>query len=137
MSLPLRKVQNEIINLLDKEVEVYTTYGKRYSGKVIAIEPDKLSVVLSGVKDDAGNLFPLLVLNGTVVGEIKLIAPYHDLKELADKLEKYFPRLVNYDSISKVIIIADKVRVFPDGTVEGTGPIADKVRAICSEFFKK
>ncbi|HLI45888.1 MAG TPA: Lsm family RNA-binding protein [Geobacterales bacterium] len=137
MSLPIRRVQNEIINLLDKEVEVYTTYGKKYSGKVQAIEPDKLSIVLSNVKDDAGNFFSLLVLNGVVVGEIKLVAPYHDLKELADKLEKYFPRLVNYDSVSKVIIVADKVRVLADGTVEGSGPIADKVRAICSEFFKK
>jgi len=137
MALPIRRVQTELLNLLDKEVEVFTTYGKRYFGKVLAIEPDKLSLVMSNVKDEAGNFFFLLVLNGSVVGEIKMAAPYYDLKELADKLEKYFPRLVYYDSISKVIVIADKVRVLPDGTVEGTGPVADKVRALCSEFFKK
>lgn len=137
MTLPIRRVQTEILNLLDKEVEVYTTYGKRYVGRLVAIEPDRLNVIMANVKDEAGNFHPLMVLHGIVVGEIKLSSSYIDLKELADKLEKYFPKLVNYDSISRIITIADKVRILPDGTIEGSGPIADKVRAIFSELFKK
>ncbi len=137
MALPLRRVQTEILNLIDKEVEVYTTYGRRYIGKLIAIDSERLNLVMNNVRDEAGNVFSLLVLHGSVVGEIKLFAPYLDMKELAEKLEKYFPKLVSLDSVSRVITVADKVRILPDGTIEGSGPIADKVRAICSELFKK
>lgn len=137
MALAGRRVQTEILNLVDKEAEVYTTYGKRYIGRILAVEPDKMNLVLSNVKDEAGNFFPLVILHGIVVGEIKITSQYIDLKDLADRLEKYFPKLVSYDSTSRVITVAEKVRILPDGTIEGQGPIADKVRAICSEFFRK
>ncbi len=137
MALPIRRLQTELLNLIDKEVEVYTTYGKRYVGKLLAIDSEKLNLALSNARDESGNVFSLLVLHGAVVGEIKLSATYIDLKDLAEKLEKYFPKLIAYDNISRVITVAEKVRILPDGTIEGSGPIADKVRAIFNELLKK
>jgi|BEDMetMinimDraft_2_1075160.scaffolds.fasta_scaffold07946_2 Gemin6 protein. len=138
MSLAFKnRVINELLNLVDKEVEVVTVQGKSYKGKIVGIEPESFNVVLSDAKDAENNSYPLIALHGTVVGEIKLLGQYYNLKELADKLEKIFPRLVSYDESSKIIIVADKIKVHRDGTVEGTGPLADKVRAACNEFFKQ
>lgn len=137
MSLAFKnRVINELLNLVEKEVEVVTTQGKSYKGKVLGIEPETFNVLLAEAKDNENNSYPLIALHGIIVGEIKLIGHYYNLKELADKLEKIFPRLVTYDEVSKIIIVADKVKVHRDGTVEGSGPLADKVRAACNEFFK-
>jgi len=137
MSLPIKqKFSSELMNLIDKTVEVTTTMGRKYVGKVSMVEPENFSTILVDAKDDQGNFFALIVLNGIIVSEIKLLQ-FYNMKELAERLEKVFPRLVFYDEISKVIVVANSVRVLPNGTVEGSGPLADKVKAICNEFFKK
>ncbi len=137
MSLPIKtKFSSEIQSIIDKEAEIITTQGKKYIGKIIVIDPENFNIILSEAKDEAGNVFPIVILHGVIVAEIKLLSKYIDLKSLVDKLEKFFPRLVSYDEVSKVITIADKVRILPNGTVEGTGAIAEKVRAICNEFFR-
>ena len=137
MSLPIKqKFSSELMNLVDKIVEVTTTMGRKYIGKVSMVEPENFSTILLDAKDDQGNFFALIALNGIIVSEIKLIQ-FYNMKELAERLEKVFPRLVFYDEISKVIVVANSVRILPNGTVEGSGPLADKVKAICNEFFKK
>jgi hypothetical protein len=137
VSLPIKtKFSSEIQSIIDKEAEIITTQGKKYIGKIIVIDPENFNIILSEAKDEAGNVFPIVILHGVIVAEIKLLSKYIDLKSLVDKLEKFFPRLVSYDEVSKVITIADKVRILPNGTVEGTGAIAEKVRAICNEFFR-
>ncbi|MFZ8850216.1 MAG: Lsm family RNA-binding protein [Thermoproteota archaeon] len=137
MSLPIRtRFSSELQSIIDKEAEITTTQGKKYVGKITVIDPESFNMILNEAKDELGNVYPIIILHGSIVAEIKLLSKYIDLKSLAEKLEKFFPRLVIYDEVSKVITVADKVRILPNGTVEGTGPIADKVRAICSDFFR-
>ncbi|MDT7864475.1 MAG: Lsm family RNA-binding protein [Thermoproteota archaeon] len=137
MSLPIRtKFSSEIQSIIDKEAEIITTQGKKYVGKITVIDPENFNIILNEAKDESGNVYSMIILHGVIVAEIKLLSRHIDLKSLAEKLEKFFPRLVSYDEVSKVITVADKVRILPNGTVEGVGPIADKVRAICSDFFK-
>lgn len=130
------KITTDILNLIDKIVEVTTIQGKKYIGKIASIEPESLNLILSEAKDEKGKAFSLILLHGIIVGEIKLISQYIDLRELVKKLENFFPRLVTYDESSKIITVADRVRIFPNGVVEGKGPIAERVRSICEEFFK-
>ena len=61
-------------------------------------------------------------------------APF-DLVGLTSELEKVFrqPGHVKFYEESGLIVVLDRVRVTEKG-VEGTGPVADRVRAIYERF---
>jgi small nuclear ribonucleoprotein (snRNP)-like protein len=99
LSVAQRKFFTEVAALIDKTVIVATTTGKTFTGTLIGINPDSLSLAISEAKDEAG--------------QVKL---YED---------KGF------------IWVMDKVKLTEKGVVEGSGPAAERVQRVYSQFMSE
>jgi len=134
LSVAQRKYFAEVSALMDRAVVVATTTGKTYSGTLIGINPDNLSLCLSGAKDEEGKKLHRVFLNGSVVAQILGVEKPFDLKSLADRLEKVFPTMVRLYEDKGFIWVMDKVKVTEKGVVEGSGPAAERVQKVYDQF---
>lgn len=132
----IRKFTNEINNLVGRIIEVHTSLGKTYIGRLSAIDPDKLNMILTEVSSD-GNRYHAVVLNGSSITEILLKEKPFDMRALAERLEKVFPKMVRYDESTRLIIVAERVKVGEHGVIEGAGPIAEKVKSIYDQYIRE
>lgn len=137
MSVAQRKFFTEVTALVDKPVIVSTTTGKTYSGTLIGVNPDNLSLVLAEAKDEEGKILRRVFLNGSVVAQILSVEKPFDLKALADRLEKVFPTMVKLYEDKGFIWIMDKVKVTEKGVVEGSGPAAERVQKVYEQFVSE
>lgn len=137
MSVAQRKFFTEVSALADRHVLVATTAGKTFSGTLIGINPDTLSLCLAEAKDEQGRLLNRVILNGNVVAEIFSIEKPFDLKALADRLEKVFPTMVRLYEDKGFIWVMDKVKLTEKGVVEGSGPAAERVQKVYSLFISE
>lgn len=129
-----RKYLEELATLVGKKVEVECMDGKIYRGNLLAVS-ETLSVVLG---DLAGvNEVYKLVISGTQVKEIRLVQRYFDLKSLAEKLSKLFPGNVTLREDIGAIIVMNRIKVTESGVVEGSGPVADRVRKIYEDYLRE
>lgn len=135
MSVAQRKFFNEVSALADRHVMVATTYGKTFSGTLIGINPDTLSLCLAEAKDDAGKVSHRVFLNGSVVAQILSAEKPFDLKALADRLEKVFPTMVKLYEDKGFIWVMDKVKLTEKGVIEGSGPAAERVQKVYEQFM--
>jgi small nuclear ribonucleoprotein (snRNP)-like protein len=135
MSVAQRRFFTEVAALMDKHVIVATTTGKAFSGTLIGINPDTLSLSLSEAKDEEGKLLHRVFLNGTVVAQILSVEKPFDLKALADRLEKVFPTMVKLYEDKGFIWVMDKVKLTEKGVVEGSGPAAERVQKVYEQFI--
>jgi len=122
---------------VDKTVSVVTVDGKSYVGSLVGIDPDKLSLCLAEAKDDKGRVIHRVVLNGAVVAQILAIEKPFDLKALSDRLEKVFPTLVKLYEDKGFIWVMDKIKVTEKGVIEGSGPAAERVQKVYSQFLSE
>jgi small nuclear ribonucleoprotein (snRNP)-like protein len=122
---------------MDKNVIVATTTGKTYSGTLVGINPDTLSLVLSEAKDEEGKILHRVFLNGKVVAQILSVEKPFNLKALADRLEKVFPTMVRLYEDKGFIWVMDKVKVTEKGVVEGSGPAAERVQKVYEQFISE
>ncbi len=67
MSMAQRKFFTEVAALLDKHVIVTTTTGKKYSGTLMGINPDTLSLCLGEAKDEEGKNLHRVFLNLSLI----------------------------------------------------------------------
>ncbi|MGQ9530498.1 MAG: Lsm family RNA-binding protein [Candidatus Bathycorpusculaceae bacterium] len=132
-----RKFFTEVTTLMDKSVIVTTTTGKTFSGTLIGINPDTLSLCLAEAKDEEGRLLHRVFLNGNVVAQILSVEKPFDLKALADRLEKVFPTMVKLYEDKGFIWVMDKVKVTEKGVVEGSGPAAERVQKVYEQFISE
>jgi small nuclear ribonucleoprotein (snRNP)-like protein len=132
-----RKFFTEIATLVDKNVMVTTTMGKTYSGSLIGINPDTLSLCLADAKDEEGKTLHRVFLNGSVVAQIISVEKPFNLKALADRLEKVFPTMVKLYDDKGFIWVMDKVKVTEKGVVEGSGPAAERVQKVYDQFVSE
>jgi small nuclear ribonucleoprotein (snRNP)-like protein len=123
--------------LVDKAVTVTTVNGKEYTGTLIGINPDNLSLCLSDAKDEKGKTLHRVFLNGSVVAQILAIEKPFNLKALAERLEKVFPTLVKLYEDKGFIWVMDKIKVTEKGVIEGTGPAAERVQKVYDQFFSE
>lgn len=137
MSVAQRKYFNEISALADKTVSVVTTTGKTFSGILIGINPDNMSLAIGDAKDEAGKIFNRVFLNGSTVAQIASAEKAFDLKALAGRLEKVFPTLVDLNEQSGFIVVMRKVKLTEKGVVEGTGPAAERVQKVYEQFLSE
>lgn len=137
MSVAERRFITEVSSLIDKPVSVVTIDGKTYTGMLVGIDPSSLSLCLSDVKDDKGNVIPKVVINGSRVSEILSVEKPFDLKGLAERLEKVFPRMVKLYEKEGFIWVMDRIKVTQDGVVEGTGPAAERVQKVYEQFVRE
>jgi len=127
----------ELSSLLDKEISVKTIYNKKFQGKLIGFDPNTLNLFLSNAKDENNNCYARILIKGEVISEIIREEEPFDLKGLFQRLEKVFPNNVVLLEDAGVIVVMDKVRVNENGIIEGSGPIAERVRKIYEQFLQE
>jgi len=137
LSAAQRKLLGEVAGLLDKRVTVATSNGKSYSGTLVGINPDNLSLCLSEAKDDKGQTLHRVVLNGITVAKIFAVEKPFDLKALAERLEKVFPTMVRLYEDKGFIWVMEKIKATEKGVVEGTGPAAERVQKVYAQFMSE
>jgi small nuclear ribonucleoprotein (snRNP)-like protein len=137
MSVAQRKFFTEVTALVDKNVIVITTTEKTYSGTLIGINPDTLSLCLAEAKDKEGKTLHRVFLNGNIVAQILSVEKPFDIKSLADRLEKVFPTMVRLYEDKGFIWVMDKVKVTEKGVAEGSGPAAERVQKVYEQFISE
>ncbi len=137
MSVAQRKYFTEVAALAEKIVSVTTINGKNFIGTLIGINPDNLSLVLADVKDENGSVVNRLFLNGSTVAQLSTAEKSFDLKALAQRLEKVFPRMVKLYEDNGFIWIMDKVKLTEHGITEGSGPAAERVQRVYNQFVSE
>jgi small nuclear ribonucleoprotein (snRNP)-like protein len=135
LSVAQRKFFTEVSALADRHVVVATTTGKTFTGTLIGINPDTLSLCLAEAKDDEGKMLHRVFLNGSSVAQIFSVEKPFDLKALADRLEKVFPTMVKLYEDKGFIWVMDKVKLTEKGVVEGSGPAAERVQKVYEQFM--
>ncbi len=137
MSVAQRKYQTEIAALADKTVSVVTTNGKTFTGTLVGINPDNMSLSISDAKDESGKVVHKIFINGNVVAQISSAEKPFDLKSLASRLEKVFPTMVKLYDDQGFIWVMDKVKLTEKGVIEGSGPAADRVQRVYEAFMSE
>jgi len=137
VSVAQRRFITEVSALIDKTVTVVTINGKSYSGNLVGVNPDNLSLCLAGARDEKGKVINRVFLNGVVVAQILALEKPFDLRALAERLEKVFPTLVRLYEDQGFIWVMDKIKVTEKGLVEGTGPAADRVQRVYEQFVSE
>ena len=137
MSVAQRKFFTEVTALMDKSVIVSTTTEKTFSGTLIGINPDTLSLCLGEAKDQEGKILHRVFLNGNIVAQILSVEKPFNIKALADRLEKVFPTMVRLYEDKGFIWVMDKVKATEKGVIEGTGPAAERVQKVYEQFISE
>lgn len=127
----------EVASLLNKTVTVITIDGKKYTGILTGFDPDRLNLSLRDARDEKGVIMHRLIMNGGIIAQVYTTEKSLNLKNLAERLERVFPRLVKLYEDQGVIVVMDKIRVTEKGVVEGSGPAAERVQKIYEEFIKE
>jgi len=137
LSAAQRRFFVEVATLLDKQVTVTTINGKSYSGTLTGINPDNMNLCLSEAKDEKGQTLHRVVLNGNVVAQIFTVEKPFNLKALAARLEKVFPTMVRLYEAKGFIWVMEKIKVTEKGVAEGTGPAAERVQKVYTQFLSE
>ncbi|MGB9134906.1 MAG: Lsm family RNA-binding protein [Candidatus Bathyarchaeia archaeon] len=137
MSAAQRRFFNEVATLLDKKVTVATVDGKSYSGTLIGVNPDNMSLCLSEARDETGQPLHRVVLNGSVVAKMFAVEKPFDLRALSERLEKVFPTMVKLYEDKGFIWVMEKVKITEKGVTEGTGPAAERVQKVYDLFLSE
>ena len=137
MSIVQRKFFTEMAALLDKTVIVVTTTEKTYTGTLVGINPDNMSLCVAEAKDETGKVSHRVFLNGGIVAQISSMEKPFDLKALAMRLEKVFPTMVRLYENKGFIWVMDKVKLTEKGLMEGSGPAAERVQRVYSQFISE
>lgn len=137
MSVAQRKYFTEVAALAEKIVSVTTVNGKSFTGTLIGVNPDNLSLALADAKEEGGKTVNRLFLNGSTVAQITTAEKSFDLKALAQRLEKVFPTMVKLYEDKGFIWVMDKVKLTDRGVVEGSGPAAERVQKVYTQFVSE
>lgn len=138
MSVAERKLFTELGALLDKPVRVVTTDGKAFDGTLAGVNPENLSLCLAQAKDEKGVTMHRIFLNGNIVAEVFAVEKPFDLKALADRLEKVFPRFVKLYEDQGFIMVMEKIKVTEKGLETGaSGPAAERVQKVYEQFISE
>jgi hypothetical protein len=89
------------------------------------------------VKDESGKDTGRLFINGRAILEVYGLEMPFDLRSLAERLERVFPKMVKIVEEAGVIVVMDKIRVTEKGLIEGRGPAAERVQRVYEEFMRE
>jgi len=137
MSVAQRRFNSEVAALIDRTVVVVTADNKTYTGTLIGVNPENLSLVLADAKDPDARVIPRIVLSGSMVASILSAEKTFDLSGLAERLERVFPRMVKLYEKEGFIWVMDRVKVTEEGVAEGSGPAAERVQRVYSQFVSE
>lgn len=131
-----RRFSVEFSSLIDKRITVRTTTNRVYTGNLVGYSMSNYSLILSDAEDGDGNKYPRVVVYGHIISEILLMEQPLNMEELAKRLEEMFPKMIKYYPEAKLITVMDRVRVTDKG-VEGSGPVAERVKALYERFIQE
>ena len=137
MSVAERRYVNEVASLIERNIVVVTTDNKTYTGTLLGVNTENLSLVLGNAKDPEGKVIPKIVMSGSIVAKILSVEKTFDLSGLAERLERVFPRMVKLYEKEGFIWVMDRVKVTEQGVVEGSGPAAERVQKVHSQFISE
>jgi small nuclear ribonucleoprotein (snRNP)-like protein len=137
MSVAERRYVNEVASLIDRNIMVITTDNKTYTGTLLGVNTENLSLVLGNAKDPEGKVIPKAVISGSMVAQILSVEKAFNLSGLAERLERVFPRMVKLYEKEGFIWVMDRVKVTEQGVVEGSGPAAERVQKVHSQFIRE
>ncbi len=127
----------ELADLKGKYITVVTTTGKSFNGLLKAWYPDTFDLCLSNVNEGKNSYFKVF-LRGPIISEILISEQPFDLQGLASELQERLNLLeadVKLYADARMIQVLNKVKVTEKG-VEGTGPVADRVRVVFEQFME-
>ena len=127
----------ELANLKGKYITVVSTTGKSFNGLLKAWNPDTFDLCLSNVNEGKNSYFKVF-LRGPIISEILISEQPFDLRGLASELQERLNLLeadVKLYEDARMIQVLNKVKVTEKG-VEGTGPVADRVRVVFEQFME-
>jgi len=127
----------ELSKLLRKNVTVVTIDGRAYVGSLEGYNPETMSICLMNARDDKGKEIPSIFLNGNIVSQVFASERPFNLRALGERLEKVFPKMVKLYEDAGVIVVMDRIRVGPNGILEGSGPMAERVQKVYDEFMRE
>ncbi|MFP3216505.1 MAG: Lsm family RNA-binding protein [Vulcanisaeta sp.] len=130
----VRRFNAELLNMINKEVRVTTSNGVTYRGTLIAID-NSLNLLLMDAVNDKNERFPRVLIMGHAVIDVVLIQEFVDLREFARYIDRYFPGMVKYVEEANIVQVGN-VKVTPAG-VEGSGPLAKRVKELFDEFLSR
>lgn len=137
MSMAQRRFNSEVAALIDTTVTIVTTDNKTFTGTLIGVNPENLNLVLSEAEDSESHAYPKIVISGNNVARIMSTQKAFDLRGLAERLERVFPRMVKLYEKEGFIWVMDRVKVTEKGVVEGSGPAAERVQRVYSQFLRE
>ncbi|MBD3405452.1 MAG: hypothetical protein GF411_04860 [Candidatus Lokiarchaeota archaeon] len=131
----MRAFNRELAAVVGATVNVSTSDGKSYTGTLKGIDQTSLSIVLSEVLSEEGDI-PKIFIYGSSIISFSVAEKEVSLEGLARELEKQFPPGgVRYYSDTQVIVVMNKIRVSTEG-VEGSGPLYERVATIAEDWMK-
>ena len=128
-----RRFLAELNGMMNRRVVVYTRNGV-FKGKLVAVD-QQLNIILSEVEAQDGEHYQKALITFNALDHVLLKEGGVDLSDFARYLEKYFPGMVKYIEEANIVAIGDRVRVTEAG-VEGSGPLAERVKRILDEYFR-
>src|SRR2546425_12245305 len=131
-----RKFMEELSNLLQKHVSIVTSQGKTYVGTLTGVDTEHLSVCLTNVKSEQGDIHKLFV-NGSVILQISSFEKPFDLASLVERLECVFLRMGRVMDAAGVIVMMDRIRLNEKAILEGASPAAERVQRVFDEFIRE
>ncbi len=137
MSAAERRFVSEVSSLMDRMVTVITNDDKAFTGTLVGISPGNLSLCLTDAKDLKGQVFPIIILSGNLIVQISSAEKVFDLKGLAERLEKVFPKMIKLYEKEGFIWVMDRVKVTEKGVTEGSGPAAERVQRVYTQFMQE
>ena len=125
----------EFTKMLNSRVKVITN-TKTYDGALLGYDRDTMTICLKDATDTEGTVYSKIVIYGRTIHEIIETKKAFDLKRLAEDLQSIFPRgEVKLDSEADAIIVLNKIKVTEKG-VQGSGPLAERVRNVYDRFIE-
>lgn len=133
----MRVFNREMAAVVGATVEVEMTNGKKYSGTLVGIDQNTLSIILSEViiGDDEGGIPKIFIYGGNIVS-FSVAEKEISLEGLAKELEKQFPPGgIQFFQDRQIIVVMNKIRISSDG-VDGHGPLYDRVYQVAEPWLR-
>lgn len=130
-----RRFNAELLNMVNKEVRVTTSTGTTYQGMLVGID-SSLNIMLVDAVNNKNERFSRVLIMSHAIVDIVLVQEFVDLREFARYIDKYFPPgMVKYIEEANVVQVGN-VKVTTAG-VEGSGPLAKRVKELFDDFMSK
>ncbi len=136
MSATTQRLFNQELNIfVGKRVKVDLDNDKQYTGILKGIGPE-FTIILAEAQNGKEKLHRVLI-SGRHIIEMTLAEEPFDIQGLAQELAGIFkPENLKVYEDTGVILVLDRFRVTENG-VEGSGPVADRIRRVWEKYAKK